>query len=481
MIEVKTKIHDNFSVEFKQSFVSGYNTGEKKKDFVVNTWIFVPSSLDINSATYGKQQFWRDIKSNLRLITPEVELRDVTGTPLSYLKESIGRMENGISKTETDDFEYYMKMFCSISKSSMREGHAKVKKAASYEDASKAFIEDLKNCMVAYWGLEEDVTKLASQEIKTVYDFGDEYLGALAKYHSLKLLSHIEKTDPDSGVRDLCRSFVNQVDSDRKAKGFPVAEEGNQAENNNLVHRHSVLKKFFESGLFVSLDKKKDGVAFEQTLYAIAAGLAMIFATVVSFSVQRAYGSLSIPLFFALIFSYMIKDRIKELSRYWFVHKLSAHYFDNKSKIFVKGKVVGMMKEGLDFISSSRTPGVVMELRNRNSVLRKGDDFFDEHIILYRKLVSIYPDMLDEIGSYPIEGINDIFRIHLSRFTQKMDNPEQKIPILDENGNYSSTKGLKYYPVNIVQQLREGDRIEYRRVRVIMSRNGIYSIEEIKA
>ena len=156
MIEVKTKIHDNFSVEFKQSFVSGCNTGEKKKDFVVNTWIFVPSSLDINSATYGKQQFWRDIKSNLRLITPEVELRDVTGTPLSYLKESIGRMENGISKTETDDFEYYMKMFCSISKSSMREGHAKVKKADSYENASKGFIEDLKNCMVAYWGLEEE-------------------------------------------------------------------------------------------------------------------------------------------------------------------------------------------------------------------------------------------------------------------------------------------------------------------------------------
>lgn len=477
MIEVKTKIHDNFSVEFKQSFVSGFKTGEKRKDFVVNTWIFVPNSLDVNPATYDKMQFWRDIKSNIRLITPEIDLKDVIGTPLSYLKESIGRID---SQGKTDDFEYHMKMFCSILKSSMREGYAKVLREESLEDASKEFLDELKKCIEAYWNLKKDVATVGNAEVTTIYDFGDEYLGALAKYHSLRILSRIEKKIPESPARQQYIDFIRMVDMNRKAKGFPVAEDGNQTENNNLVHRHSVLKKFFESELFVDLDKKKDGVAFEQTLYAIAAGLAMIFATVVSFSVQKAYGSLSIPLFFALIFSYMIKDRIKELTRFWFVHKLGKRYFDNKSKIFVRGKVVGMMKEGVDFIDSSRTPGEVMELRNKNSVLRKGEDFFDEHILLYRKVVDIYPEMLDEIGSYPIEGMNDIFRLHLSRFTQKMDNPEQKLPILDENGNYGSTRGLKYYPINIVQQFREGDRIEYRRLKVILSRNGIYSIEKIK-
>ena len=75
MISIQAKQHDNFSVEFK----FGYNCIEDgvKDKFSVNAWIFVPNSLDINPENYGKQQFYRDIKSNVRLITPVYLLRDL--------------------------------------------------------------------------------------------------------------------------------------------------------------------------------------------------------------------------------------------------------------------------------------------------------------------------------------------------------------------------------------------------------------------
>lgn len=44
--------------------------GERGNDFAINTWIFLPNSLDINPATYGKEDFYRDVKSNVRFITP---------------------------------------------------------------------------------------------------------------------------------------------------------------------------------------------------------------------------------------------------------------------------------------------------------------------------------------------------------------------------------------------------------------------------
>ena len=76
MIDIKAKIHDKFSVEFKVGFVAD---GERGNDFAINTWIFLPNSLDINPATYGKEDFYRDVKSNVRFITPIFPLGEIAG------------------------------------------------------------------------------------------------------------------------------------------------------------------------------------------------------------------------------------------------------------------------------------------------------------------------------------------------------------------------------------------------------------------
>ncbi|MBO5768737.1 MAG: hypothetical protein J6R19_02415, partial [Bacteroidales bacterium] len=75
MIDIAAKIHDKFSIEFKESYV--VNPELKNNQFSVNTWIFMPNSLDINPDTYGKKQFYRDVKSNVRLITPSYLLREM--------------------------------------------------------------------------------------------------------------------------------------------------------------------------------------------------------------------------------------------------------------------------------------------------------------------------------------------------------------------------------------------------------------------
>ena len=62
MIDLETKIHDKFTLEFKVGFNT--ETAERKtkfRDYVMNTWIFVPNSLDINAAKYSKEDFYRDL------------------------------------------------------------------------------------------------------------------------------------------------------------------------------------------------------------------------------------------------------------------------------------------------------------------------------------------------------------------------------------------------------------------------------------
>ncbi|MDD4086453.1 MAG: hypothetical protein PHP48_04350, partial [Bacteroidales bacterium] len=60
MIDDQVKIHNKFSVELKLGFTT--RRKQKRNDFVVNTWIFIPNSLDINPYTYEKKDFYKDLK-----------------------------------------------------------------------------------------------------------------------------------------------------------------------------------------------------------------------------------------------------------------------------------------------------------------------------------------------------------------------------------------------------------------------------------
>ena len=240
-----------------------------------------------------------------------------------------------------------------------------------------------------------------------------------------------------------------------------------------------MLKKFIESELYINLDKKKDGVAVEQIYYSIAAGVAMIFATAVAWHTQMRYGNITWPLFIALVVSYMLKDRIKDLLRYYFAHKLGDKYFDKKATVVIGSSKVGLIKEGFDFISKSKTPAIVMDMREKASSVEDESRIFEEKVLLYRKHVTIDDAALAKQDDYPMRGINEIMRLHLTRFTQKMDNAEVPIDTFDENGNFMTVSIPKLYYVNIVFQLQHDGEVEYHQFRISMTRNGVQEIDKI--
>ncbi len=499
MIDLQTKIHDSYSVEFKEGFVVP-DDDQGQSQFTINTWLFVPSSLDLTAETYPKHLFWRDLKSQVRMITPVFTLHEMTkagAQPVAYLSNAMNRMAADPSEENVEEYVYQIKMFCAILKSATREETHRLCRIADglarlgdregdiaaleiFTGPSTAFALDLGQIMTVFHSLRQIVAAPGvSDRMREVYAYGDEFAGHIVSLYTYRIIERMESLAPKSDACHLLKQLVNDISAHGREMGFACPDSTRSRHNDMLIYRHGILKKFIESELFVSLKKKKDGIAAEQTLYALAAGIAMIFATIVSFSVQRKFGSLSIPLFFALIFSYMIKDRIKELSRYWFVHKLGKKYYDNKSTVSVKGVQMGTIKEGVDFIDYSKVPEEVIKLRSVQSPMAVGSDVLDEKVILYRKLVTIDSPALHKSGIYDVKGINDICRLHLARFTQKMDNPDQTLMCLDENSSLKQVVGKKIYYMNIVLQMCSGDKTEYRRYRLNLTRDGIRNIEEI--
>ena len=486
MISIQAKQHDNFSVEFK----FGYNCIEDgvKDKFSVNAWIFVPNSLDINPENYGKKQFYRDIKSNIRLITPVYLLRDIaqdTSLPLASLKRALEAVVANPSTSALNAYEYQLKMFAAIYKSALRDHVTHLTGLKSLEHAEylvEDYVTNARLVLNKFRALYKIIdVPTVTDKTRSYFRLSDEFMSHVVKLRTLRMIKHLDSETNTEAVSRFRKQFEKLIFDERDymtAMGYEKLN-GDLAHDRELVFHHGMLKKFIESELYITLDKKKDGVAVEQLYYSIAAGVAMIFATGVAWQTQVKYGNITWPLFIALVVSYMLKDRIKDLLRYYFAHKLGNKYFDKKANVAIGDNKIGVIKEGFDFISRSKTPDVVMKMREQGSFVEDESRIFEEKIMLYRKHVELADSALAQVDEYPMKGINEILRLHLNRFTHKMDNPEVPVDTLDADGKLAIASIQKIYHVNIVFQLQHEGETEYHHFRITMTRNGVQAIDKI--
>ena len=486
MISIQAKKHDNFSIEFK----FGFNSKEDgvRDDFSVNAWLFVPNSLDINPENYGKKQFYRDIKSNIRLITPVYLMREIaqdSSLPLVSLKRALENIVSGPTQENLDSYEYHLKMFAAIFKSALRDLAAHISSVRCLESAEYLVDDYTRNSMLVlekFRALYQIIdVPTVTEKTRSLLRLCDEFMSHVVELRTIRIIKAIDEQADSPVYTKIREKFMALIISEHNYKlsqGYGVMNE-DASHNRNLVFHRGMLKKFIESELYIRLDKKKDGVAVQQIYYSIAAGVAMIFATAVAWYSQVRYGNITWPLFIVLVVSYMLKDRIKDLLRYYFAHRLGNKYYDKKATITIGKKRVGEIKEGFDFISETKTPAEVLKMREQSSSVEDESRIFEEKILLYRKHVTIDEVALAANDDYPMRGINEIMRLHLNRLTHKMDNPEVPIDSIDEDGNILQLKVQKLYYVNIVFQLQHDNETEYHHFRISMTRNGLIDIEKL--
>lgn len=487
MITIQPKKHDNFSVEFKFGFEGDPQV--RVHDFVVNTWIFVPNSLDITPQTYGKEQFYRDIKSNVRLITPVYLLRELSeadSLPFVSLRSSLEMLASAPTTINVEHYESQIKMFAAIFKSALRNHSLHIcglESAAEVAYLTEDFVSNVKAIVREYRNLYQIINvHTVEAKLRNYFLFGDEMMSHIIDVQSVRILKKIDSLGSDELVaprRGLVELLAQEKEY-KRLKGYDTIEPDDDAESNReLVFRYGLLKKYIESELYIRLNKKRDAFAIEQIYYSLAAGAAMIFATAVAWFAQLRYGNITGPLFVVLVVSYMLKDRIKDLMRYYFSHRLDSKYYDNKAEVRILDHKVGLIKEDFNFISEAKTPKEVMDIRGRSSLVEAENRIFEEKIVLYRKRVAIDNAELQAASVYPVKGINEILRFHLHRFTQKMDNAEVPVETVDSEGRVTSVKVQKIYYINMVMQLVDESNVSYRRFRILMTRNGIIKIEDV--
>ena len=480
MIDIQTKIHDKFAIEFKVGFSGREDV--KDEHFDVNTWIFIPNGLDINKNTYSKDRFYTDMKSNVRLITPSFTLKDMVGeqsVPFRNLKKAVNDEMASDTPEHRSEFEFQLKLFGSIFKSSIRDAATAISKnlsdTSTFEQC-KTFTGELRRVLTDFRGLKDQMNGL-SQELLSKYAFADEYMSHQVEIRSLRIIRAIDQRKDlnlDLARKELEQLFVEE-ETYKIKQGYSHAVIDDEKNNRQLVYRHSLLKKYIESALFLKVNTTQDGKAVKQISFSLAAGLAMMVSMLVTLPFQKYLGNYPYLIFIILILIYMLKDRIKELTRWLFAYQLKDKYYDNKTVVNIKDKKVGWIKEGMDFITDDKVPAEVMTLRGR-STLESDNAFLEEKIILYRKKVEIDQDLLKNHYNYDFKGINDIMRYHINFLTKKMDNPESLVHCLDEEHRVHTLKADRVYTLFFVLQFKWAEQVEYKSFRVVVNRNGILEI-----
>ncbi len=487
MIHENIEMHDRYQFELKL----GYRISEEEVDtsYNIEMYFFIPSSLDINKETYTKKDFYGDLQTYIRFKSPTVQLRAIAGdgenNPVTKLKNScvqlLRRQDDGMAA----NYIRQIKMFSCIVKSALRDHIYFVAEQKLKEDVDSLISEYLAIVPVIasdYRNLRSLITTPAvSDQLRAYFLFGDEYLSLMIEESAYSLINYLKKNREEEFVQysaklyDIVRNEIRHRDNNHYPS-IPKEDDDNE----DIIFRKSILKKFMSSVLYLKTMTEKEGLFLEQLLFGIAAGLSMLFATSVAFYSQMRYGSIGVSVFAILIVSYMFKDRIKEILRMYFSKKMQKSLYDYKTTLFTAEKeTIGWIKEVFFFTKEEKVPQEILQIRNKDHMTEIENGGMGEKVAVYLGNVNLFSKkLIDLYKDYTMEGVNNIMRYDISRYLQKMDNPKKSLFILKEQG-HKEIYGKRVYHMNVVIKYHSTHGTDYKHYRIVVNRDGIRRIEEV--
>lgn len=481
MIKSKIKIHDKFSVVIDVTYDKVFK--RKKSKYTTLTYLFFPDTLNINSKTYPSTKFYNDVRLFLKYDTPNYTINDIHEGENSLLK-NLYKSTGKYLKIRTDKnhsrFKNQIKMFAATFSSLLRhETDSLIKKRTIKVEEFDIYLKNVNAVLIDFREAVLKVKKSNLEEVnKNVVYHADEHVSNVVELELMRLFNALQKKDFDKQRLESIIDLINAEQKYKKQKVYDSPKDKN-IKPDELLYKRNQLKKYIESVFFLNQDVRKDGAIFEQSLLALAAGLAMVFSTGIAFYFQQKHGNFTMPFFMALVVSYMLKDRIKGLVSSLFISRSNSFFYDYKIKVTNSlEKRIGVIRENFSFVSLKKLGKNVKKYRINDMVVGLSEKSLNEQVIQYKKKIIIHPRKFgDDLPDENIIGLTDITRLNFHRFIQYMDDPKKDYILVKKGAVYNKVAN-KIYHINIIQKYYTEEGISYSRYRVIINRNGIKRIEK---
>ena len=506
IFDSRVKFHDRRRFEIKLDIDLD---ASPESTYAVETYFFVPKALNIGPHSYSKENFYNDIQRYIRFKTPKVSLAKLCDpsletSPIKRINEKLslilaGSKDRELLKTVYDEF----KLLGCVIRGEVRD-YAKVliegfetygdKKADQPKrlfvpEGLGNFLAEIKQLVTAVSALKSSVADPAVPTvIKETFAFFDEYFSLILEEYLTSVLEAMrQNVSALQGFEDLEGELVAVIVAQgryRAAMNYPSVLE-NCTGNEVIIYRRGVLKKFISSVLYLKTEIS-EWEALTQVLFSMAAGLAMLFAVMVTFYFQNRYTIKSLPFLFAVVVSYMFKDRIKDWLKVLFSKNLTRWTSDRKISILdpSSGECIGLLKEAFTFIPGQHVPADISRLRRLDNITSIDEDGKPERVFKYKKEIRLYPERIRRYHDRR-KDLNDIMRFSIENFVKQADDPSVDYPVVDPaSGEIKVVVCPRVYHVNLVLKyvhvLKTGrESVHYDRIRIVLNKDGIGRIEEV--
>ena len=492
---IRVRQRGRLSVELKFRYVHRRGQTGRRQTHDADVYFFLPYSFNIGPDTYNRSQFYDSLKPYLRFDTPRLTVSELLSrtsriSPLVRIERMVRDARKNGAAIDPDACIYNGKLLGCIYKSLLRDllgGATGVTPNApdrpvappdlreSFRDA-REIARRFHRVVAVVQRKVKGPNAAVVQHMRMI----DEHLSLLIEKYAASHLGRSVEARNAAKESYVARIIAKEITYREKA-GYPTVIRGkpNAAQLEEHIYREKILKRYASEVLFFDIRRKNTGKGAEQLLYAIAAGIAMIFATGAAFLGQTAYGKLSTALFIILVLSYMAKDRMKDFFRDIFRRTIGARVFDRTARLHESRhrRTLAVVRERTSFVTESRLDPDVREFRNKGTFERSFASASSEKIFRYQKRVHLVTRAMN--GIHPrIYGVADITIVDVGSFLRGLTSQSGLVASLSEHGSVELNQARRIYHLNMVIHMRSGESNAFYRYRLIVDSTGILRIEQ---
>ena len=485
-MEETVRVRDRFQFDLELGYP--FPRDVQRVEYELEAYLFLPSTLGINRDNYSKANFYDDLDAHIRLRTPSVPLDAIISSasgPLSRLNASVRHLSERADPTNVERFVVQVKLFCCVVRKSLRKFVLATKSAsapAEREKQCERYVTSVATIRSAYRELEPRLRNATMfPKVIETFRFGDEFLSLLFEECAFRIFEG--STADDSGrnpeIEKQLFPVIREEISYRRSRGFrSIADENSK--NEIFLYRRGVLKNHMGSVLQLETQTDPGGKFVQETLFGVAAGVSMLFATAILFVYQTIYGALSMPVFLALIVSYIFKDRIKEFLRIYFSRKLSGALADHKTRLYgTQDEFLGVCEESFDFVGEAKIPREALSARDRDPLSEIEDARIGETVLRYKRKIRIHPRRIGRLyGDLQFEELDDVLRFNVTDIVKRAGRPEKPVYVVTREG-YRKIIGERVHHLNLVFRRSGASESKYERYRIVLNQRGIKRIEAV--
>ncbi len=490
VLDSKFSAHDRHRIEVKLDLEF---QKERKALYNIEYYFFLPQSLNISPENYSKEQFYSAVQHYIRFKTPDISIEKIFSptnelSPFNKAVKALDEISSGADsgfseETAVDE----MKLMGSIIRANIRDAVAYIGKSQSeriQDDRARVLLREISLAVEGLSSLKEKIISAPySQKIRDTFFALDEYVSLTIGEYLTDLLkcSQENKCLSDAGLVKEIGDFIINQRNYRRAMGYSSLLKNGET-NRHFLYWRGLLKKFISSALYLT-PQLSDFNILTHTGPAIAAGLAMLFAIIVTIYAQSRYAINSAAFVIIIVVSYIFKDRIKDWLKIIFSKKMTAWLYDRKTNVMepAHNSKIGYIKETFSYVPGNMLAEDVARIRKSDNKKAIEEEAKTERVFRYKREIFLDFEKIEKYHKRRKDLI-DILRFSVADFIKHADDETVIYDYFDEKTRtVVEEKCSRFYHINLVVRYNSGESktYSYERVRIIVTKNGIYSIDEV--